>query len=296
MDPIQKVQLTIGEILRQVSHTLYKPTELNLIELEKENSCRNAITKAHEALSVDHPITFRRPRTRKSQQLLKSQAQKQREISQSQAHGPFAVRNALPASQLPSPKTKVSAATSSRLKENVKIPEDLERDPYAKATIDESMLACLPAKFCLSAIESDGTDERVELTVNHCLFDTGAHYSIISADRVPQSFMDQDIHDDYRNIGGKILCQAAGMFSFTGKLLEKSTIVQIWPLELIPNKRSGVILGQRNFIEDICYRSTPRAILEKRGETVDEGIWEDIDVEGYINDDGDYHNFSSEFA
>ena len=44
-------------------------------------------------------------------------------------------------------------------------------------------------------------------------------------------------------------------------------------------------------MEEVPYRSASRVFLEKRGEKIDKEIWGNIKVEGYIDDDGDYHAF-----
>ena len=50
------------------------------------------------------------------------------------------------------------------------------------------------------------------------------------------------------------------------------------PLSAIPSRRSGVVLSQYAFIDQMTVRSVPRSILMGRGEEVDSAYWGDITV------------------
>ena len=73
--------------------------------------------------------------------------------------------------------------------------------------------------------------------------------------------------------------QVDASFGFSNFSISISTIFTVLPLSRIPNQQSGIILGQSAFINHISYRAIPRAILEAKGEYVEEGIWGDIAVE-----------------
>lgn len=80
--------------------------------------------------------------------------------------------------------------------------------------------------------------------------------------------------------------QAAGSFRFSNTTLAIGTLFEIRPLENIPNRRSGIILGQLGLIDRMHYESIPKSILEWRGEIVGENEWGDLDLKTYLDDDG----------
>lgn len=53
-----------------------------------------------------------------------------------------------------------------------------------------------------------------------------------------------------------------------------------------PNTRSGIPLGQRGCIDGLLDQSIPRSIVEARGEAIEEKLWGDSALEGYVGLDG----------
>ncbi|CDM27972.1 unnamed protein product [Penicillium roqueforti FM164] len=89
----------------------------------------------------------------------------------------------------------------------------------------------------------------------------------------------------YTNSSGTRV-QLSFAVEFTNTLFTMTVIAWVVDKEAIPNFRSGMILGQRDCIDAIQYRSIPRSILEARGESVDEKFWGDLILESYVDFDG----------
>lgn len=76
--------------------------------------------------------------------------------------------------------------------------------------------------------------------------------------------------------------QVDASFEFSNVKISMSTIFTVLPLLKNPNQRSGIILGQNAFMDLILYRAIPRAILEAKGEHVENEICGDIAVEEIV--------------
>ena len=197
---------------------------------------------------------------------------------------PLKIRNTQNAEQLPSPK-KPSTAVKRILKENAKITEP-GRNPYItiKAGVDERFLACISGKLSLSGLDAEDDSLKEEILWSSCVWDTGAHACSISDDLLSDDFLaylqDPD-HDPYRNSNVPAV-QVDVSLSFSDANISISTIFTVLPLSKVPNQRSGIILGQNAFMNRILFRAVPRAILEAKGELVEEGLWGDIIVEEIV--------------
>jgi hypothetical protein len=127
------------------------------------------------------------------------------------------------------------------------------------------------------------------LVVNdRMLFDTGAHVSCITDDLLSESFvryLDEPVHDPYRSsVNGSVQVQASAVVAFGDQPpLIVDCIFVVLMKEAVPNQRSGIILGQSTLLNRLQYRSIPRDVLRARGETVEDGVWGDIQLEGYVN-------------
>ena len=71
--------------------------------------------------------------------------------------------------------------------------------------------------------------------------------------------------------------------SLSNRTFEISTIFLVVPSSDIPNKRSGVILGQHGFMNQIMVETIPRSILVKRVEEVGETVWGDIRIKAALD-------------
>ena len=119
------------------------------------------------------------------------------------------------------------------------------------AALEDQKLATVPGKIKLSAIDGGETDPAVEIRNDKCLWDTGAQFCSISADlvtRIDPSFLDLEVHEQHRmhsNVG----VQVDAIFSLSNTTFEISTIFLVLPATAVPDKRTGIILGQHGFID-----------------------------------------------
>lgn len=204
---------------------------------------------------------------------------------------PFRIRTNVNLSQLPEPR-KPSAAVLSTLKENAKNVSDA--DPYVmnvRAIVEDGhLLPSIAGRLKISAL--DGSDEHPQDSVESslCLWDTGSQCSSISEDMLSPSFrefLNHPVHDPHRRSGSRNIVQVDALFAFSNQAVEISTIMMVLPLSQIPNRRSGIILGQQAFMEMMVVRCVPRYILIAKREKVADNEWGDIAVEEYVDSLGE---------
>lgn len=203
---------------------------------------------------------------------------------------PFRIRTNVDLSNLPEPR-KPSAAVMSVLKENAKKVSDA--DPYVinvRTIVEDGHLPSIAGRLDISAL--DGSEEHPQDNVESsmCLWDTGSHCSSISEDLLSSSFrefLNHPVHDPYRRSGSRNIVKVDALFCFSNHAVEISTIFLVLPLSHIPNRRSGIILGQQAFMEMMVVRCVPRNILIAKGEQVAGSEWGDIAVEEYVDSLGE---------
>lgn len=283
------IRLPPNEVLFQVATTLNGHITDLAIDLPVQTTCRKALELTYQSLKdADRNLFLRQKRSRAHKQALRSLLQQPVTSSHGQSsaagRGILQVRNTLPVSQIPQPSQPLPKVQQ-KLKENFR-PSDLKRNPHVtvKATLEDGKIACVPGRLKMSAMDADPLehDEFLDLMVEECMIDTGAAFCIISSDLVPTSFYNSEAHAGY-SILHRIGVQVNGIFSFSNSLVEVDTVFHLMPVSEIPNGRSGVILGQNGFLDRMVIRSIPRAILEARGEQVDERFWGDIVVESVVD-------------
>ena len=86
-------------------------------------------------------------------------------------------------------------------------------------------------------------------------------------------------YTDYR--AGAVQVDASIRFSNTDVRL--SFLAHVLPLERMPNHFSGVLLGQKTFIDRMQCRLIPRDILRAKGEVVPEKSWGDVIIEAFMD-------------
>lgn len=288
-----QIFLPPNEILINVVQALNGRVDDLTSEINVHTTCNKAISHVQALLeNNDRPLNLTHIRTRRQKQKLKELAQSMQD--QNQFSGPLTIRNAIPASQLPSPK-RATLEERRILKENF-LREGPTHKPFMmiKAGLEDRKLATIPGDIKLSAIDGDQFDPTVEIRNDNCLWDTGAQFCSISADLVTSSdpsFLDLDVHEQYRtqsNIG----VQVDAVFSLSNKTFEISTIFLVLPPTDIPNKRTGIILGQHGFIDRMVVEMIPRAILLKRKEQIEETTWGEIRIKAMLNLDEELQEFN----
>ena len=279
-----QISLPPNEILINVVHALNGRVDNLTREINVHTTCNEAISHVQSLLeNHDRPLRLNHIRTRRQKQKLKELAQSVHYPDR--PFGPLSVRNAIPASQLPSPK-RATLQERKLLKENFS-KEAAMNKPYimTHASLEDQKLATIPGEITLSAIDGEETDPAVEIRNDNCLWDTGAQYCSISADlvtRIDPSFLDLEVHEQYR-IHSNIGVQVDAVFSLSNKTFEISTIFLVLPSSNIPNKRTGIILGQHGFMDRMTVETIPRSILLKRGEQIEETIWGEIRIKAMLN-------------
>ena len=109
--------------------------------------------------------------------------------------------------------------------------------------------------------------------------------SIISEDLITdESFRtylqsDENVpHTDYR-----VAVEVDASIRFSNTDVRLSFLAHMLPLECMPNCFSGMILGQKTFIDRMQCRLIPREILMAKGEVVLEGLWGDMVIEAFMD-------------
>ncbi|KAL9607087.1 MAG: hypothetical protein Q9167_007968 [Letrouitia subvulpina] len=282
------------DALASVAGVLTGSIEDIIIEFPWITTTADALKKVNDTLTESdrhRSVVITKARTR--EQTLRLQRLAKEASSFSSSSLPLQIRNSIPSSEIEMPK-RPTPAQIQRLKEKF-FPSQPQNDPYiiVRANLDEGKLASISGAIVITAIDAAPPDLQIQLRSDHCVWDTGAHISRISEDLIRgpyPDFLDNDIHAIYRQADG-VSVKVAGRFKFSNFVLDISTIFQVTPLDRIPNRRSGIILGQTGFIDQMLYESIPRKILEKRGksvedsECVEDSEWGDINIKAYVNDD-----------
>jgi hypothetical protein len=132
----------------------------------------------------------------------------------------------------------------------------------------------------IDAAEDNDESAMCKLVMEDMLWDMGSHGCIITADLLPERFANRLADpgsDPYRDDSGGIV-QVQGYLALSNSQFFFESIFRVIPPSMIPNGRSGVILGQRYFMDHMDFRQVPRTILEGRGEELKENEWGDIKI------------------
>lgn len=133
---------------------------------------------------------------------------------------------------------------------------------------------------------------QIKLDRTDMMWDTGSYNCIITRDILPPDFaeyLDTPENDPYRDETGAVV-QVDGYVALTNTGFKfQEVIFRVVPPSMVPNSRSGVILGQRGFIDRIVYTATPRAILQSRGEEIGDDEWGVITISEYVDIDDVLH-------
>ncbi|KAJ5902347.1 hypothetical protein N7495_002875 [Penicillium taxi] len=166
------------------------------------------------------------------------------------------------------------------------------RAPYVlrlTASITEHRLATIYGQVTVAAIDHEDSMPKATMEHAELLWDTGAHETIITSDFLPSNFVSflqtDPINDPYR-LASKTKVQVSFTLEFSNSILFLETSATVVQKETVPNHRSGIILGQKGCIENMQYRSIPRAILEVQGQKPGTNVWGDLIIESFLHWDG----------
>ena len=132
----------------------------------------------------------------------------------------------------------------------------------------------------IDAAEDNDESAKCKLVMEDMLWDTGSHGCTITADLLPEKFANRladPKNDPYRDDSGSRV-QVQGYLALSNSQFFFESIFTVVPPSMVPNGRSGVILGQKCFMDHMEFRQVPRTILEGRGEELKEDEWGDIKI------------------
>ena len=157
----------------------------------------------------------------------------------------------------------------------------------------EHTLAAIIGNATLSAVDWEPGMPECQLSQIEMLWDTGAQTTIITKDILDEQFqahLSDPVHRAYRNQDGTRV-QISFALEFTNSVLVLDHIAWVVDKEFVPNRRSGIILGQKGFIDSLQLRVIPRSILEAQGQAIDEKFWGDLILESFVDVDGSLKEF-----
>ena len=298
----QEAEFPPNTVLRAVAGSLNALDDGVVVCTPRLTTWMNATEAVLIALrnaGADHHVYIHPPRQRGVIEALKRIALEDRtNEASSSTNQPLPLRNAVSVSSLPIPPRSAPEARA-KLRENARNDSSVYRDPYPLSfapKYDERHLAAVPGCITLSAFDGMPNDLECLVVNDRMLFDTGAHASCITDDLLPESFvryLDEPVHDPYRSsVNGSVKVQVSATVVFGNQPpLNMDCVFIVHKKEAMPNQRSGIILGQSSVLNRLQYRCIPRDVLRARGETVQDGVWGDIQLEGYVNVLDDYIAF-----
>jgi hypothetical protein len=175
-------------------------------------------------------------------------------------------------------------------KESVGLPP---RQPFFQTTarLMDAVLPIISGSLRLSGLEADPDGPQgpitAELKDKSMLWDTGAHQCLVTSDLLPAHFreyLNTIEHDSYRDESGTRV-QVDGVLALSNLSFTFTTIFLVVPTSAVPNNESIIILGQRAFLNRLVCTATPRTILVRRGEDVDENTWGVINLLEWIDNE-----------
>jgi hypothetical protein len=167
------------------------------------------------------------------------------------------------------------------------------KDPCAQvlilsASVTERTLPLVEAEIVVDGLDASFGTSGFLIKNTQMLWDTGAQSTIIAEEILSDSFRNvlrgRD-HDLYRTADGfRVQVDISVAFSNASMII--SAVGFVVPKARIPSSYEGIIFGQNGCIDQLVYRSIPRAILRARGSSVGDDVWGDIIVEEYLDLDG----------
>lgn len=162
------------------------------------------------------------------------------------------------------------------------------REPFILKLPAERALAGIIGNATITAVDWEPGMPKCDLSLIEMLWDTGAASTTITKDLLDEQFqshLSDPIHRDYQSPDGTRV-QISLTLEFTNSVFSMDLIAWVVDKERVPNRRSGIILGQKDCIDALQYRSIPRSILEAQGQAVDERLWGDLILESFVDLDG----------
>lgn len=228
------------------------------------------------------------------------------DLTKTSATGGLPIRTSFPAHiDLPE-RTPRTPEAQERLRKRAK--EEMmtfgHLDPFVitnTATMYDGVIPLISGSLRLGGIDAPkltgqelyAAGSEIKLDRTDMMWDTGSYGCIITRDILPRGFaeyLDTPENDPYRDETGAVV-QVDGYVALTNTGFKfQEVIFRVVPPSRVPNSRSGVILGQRGFIDRMVHTATPRAILQRRGEEIGDDEWGVITISEYVDMDDVLHD------
>lgn len=285
------------EVLRQVAASMSRQHDFLSVTLPSYTTWRTAIRAAEASMKdVDGEMLIMPPRATNPPRLREIAIQAARDCSQPESpmgnieNNPgLGIRTHVDLASLKPPQPR-SISARQRLREAAKkSASDPAREPYVtlRAQRTEQYLPAVTANITVRGIDEVRDTPIVELKATEIIWDTGAHYTIITEELLSAEFrqyMKNPVHDPYRSSGG--LCiQMDATIAFTNASVSIGTVARIVPKAKMPNNYCGVLFGQCMCIDRLSYFSIPRRLLQAKGSIIPESCWGDIIVSEYLDEE-----------
>ncbi|KAI9778262.1 MAG: uracil DNA glycosylase [Geoglossum umbratile] len=157
----------------------------------------------------------------------------------------------------------------------------------------EAYLPSLTGRLALTGLGSDAQSPRTVVTTDNIYFDTGAHIPIMSDDLVTGEFrryLRTEENAPYLlHNGSKV--QVSASLRFSNGQIAMAFVMLVVPLDRMPNRFSGVLLGQRTFMDRLQVEMIPRTLLAAREQNIPDEFWGDLLIKAYMDLDGILHQF-----
>lgn len=293
METHDQITLHPGEIFRQLGRSMNQLHNNLSITIPTHTSWRSAIRAVEESMGdIDELIVITPPgadsHSRRLRQYALRQVGELDSILETHASG-LPIRTTVDLQSVGSP-PRASENAQTRIREAARdLTEEQLRQPYAtlRAGIVENCLALVTANVTIQGLDVLVTDPTCRFDVVNMIWDTGAHYTLISEDILPPEFREylkDSVHDPYRSESGLRL-QIEGNIVFTNCFIPIAAVALVVPTATIPNQRAGTLFGQTHCIDRLIHRSIPRCLLQAKGENVADNTWGDFIIEEYLDTD-----------
>lgn len=153
-----------------------------------------------------------------------------------------------------------------------------------------SHLPMLSANVEVEAMDADEEDDSASCGISgvRCLWDTGAPITIISEDLLPTALRDHIRSDNYvyiyRLADDNPAVQVSMNVQLSNANFKFEILAAVRSSESLPNGFSGMIAGQKTFLDCLEYHVVPASIL--RSKNIDtQDYWGEIRILGRVADD-----------
>ena len=264
---MSKISIRCDEALIQLSKFLSPEPDLLLLVVAKHTTSQKLSSSIASALEKDTtPVWLEHPLSDESRKRLidlVSESNLLSGISDRKENMPIRA----PHRQLIPPASSILAQETFR---KAALEGNDKEEPFLYTLQLTSRLWCptIEASLRIETLQQIKPHVTV-ITTPNVLFDTGSAHCYITEDVIPDSFLQ-------RTNEKAVLCYVA--LNFSNTVIELSILLHILPAGRLPNGLSGVLLGQRTFLDGLHYEAIPREVLLKMGGQCPEGVWGDIIV------------------